>query len=138
MSSITTDYKLASGHNNAGSLTAITSITDGTLALIEPQGLPFYTRGIRRYRADGNVNRAGVKSSALVFSYMTVSQYAYLKANYEGLVTVRLALGSTTFANYNATLVLPEFSESEYLLIDSYETVGFSNLRVDLYHIVAI
>lgn len=138
MSAITTDYKLAASHNSAGSLVAITSITDGTNALVEPLGLPNYTAGIKRYRADGRVNLTGVKSSALIFSYMTVGQYAYLKTNYEGLVTARLALGSTTFANYNCTLVMPLFSEMDYIVIDSLETVGFSNVRVDLLHIVAI
>ena len=139
MALITTDYKLAAGHNNAAGLTAITSITDGTLALTEPLQLPFYSRGIRRNRTNGSVNRAGMPATAFVFGYLTLSQWAYLRANYEGLVTVRLALGSGTFANYNAALALPDPADMEYGVINVADCYNaYRNVRVDLLHLEAI
>ena len=138
---ITTDYKLAVGHNNAAGLTAITSITDGTLALTEPLQLPFYTRGLRRNRTDGRISYAGMPSTVLVFSYLTISQWAYLRTTYEGLVTARLALASTTFANYNGVLVLPDPSELEYGVIYNEAGVLFNayrSVQVQLNHLEAL
>lgn len=140
MALLTTDYKLAANHNNTGGLTAITSITDGTTALIEPLQLPFYNRGIKRNRTDGRVNRAGMPATAFVFSFLTMGQWEYLRANFEGLVTVRLSLNKSTFSNYNATLVLQDPFEMEYAVITTDGSCfhAYKNARVDLYHLEAI
>jgi len=135
---ITTDYKLAAGHNNAGGLVAITSITDGTHAFVEPFGIGNFGRGIPRTRCNGTRGFAGAQSSAWVFSFITLAQWGVLRNTYEGLVTVRLALGSTTFANYNAVMVVPEISELTFTINDSIGTGGFSNVRIDLTRLVAI
>jgi hypothetical protein len=135
---ITTDYKLAAGHNNAAGLVAITSITDGTHAFVEPFGIGNFTRGIPRSRCNGTRGFAGAQASAWVFSFITLAQWNTLKTTYEGLVTVRLALGTTTFANYNASLILPDISELTFTINDSIGMGGFSNVRVDLTRLVAI
>ena len=117
---LTTDYKLAAGHNNAAGLTLVTAITDGTNRLIEPQVYGNLTRGVRRVRANGATSFAGFPSIEWRFGYLTVGQWNYLYSTYEngaatkGLVTVRLAIYGTTFANYNAVISLQDPIEMEF------------------------
>jgi hypothetical protein len=135
----TTDYKLAAGHNNAGGLIPITSITDGTNALVEPLVLPHYLRGVPRVRCDGRRSFAGQASTAFLFSMLTVPQWHYLRTTYEGLVTVRLTLNQgLTFANYNAVLQLPEINDLEYVINDSIAKPALSNVRVELLRLTAL
>jgi hypothetical protein len=140
MALLTTDYKLAAGHNNAAGLTTITSITDGTLALTEPLQLPFYSRGIKRNRTNGSVSVAGMPSTAFVFSYLTMGQWEYLRTTYEGLVTVRLSLNKSSFSNYNASLVLPDPADMDYRLIVRSSACfhAYVNVRCDLLHLEAL
>lgn len=123
MAYITTDYKLASGHNNAGGLTAITSITDGTTTLKEPFGLGGINRGQRITLTNGMTSRIGLPRAVWI-SPMLVSQYWYMVANYEGLVTVRLAYGGTTFANYNAVLTFGDPDEMEFISFANSSFLG--------------
>jgi len=115
MTFITTDYKIAPNWNNAGSLVAITALTDANgVAFLEPQGLPRQSRGLRVFAANGTVSRIG-KSRVVLTSNLLLAQWEYLVATYEedatykGLVTARLALSGSTFANYNAILSLQDF-----------------------------
>lgn len=113
MAYVTTNYKLAPGNDNAGGLTLITSLTDGTYAFAEPFGLGNLNRGQRQTLANGTISRRGFPRAQWI-SDMLVTQYWYLVNNYEGLVTVRLAYGGTTWANYNAVLTLPDPEEMTY------------------------
>lgn len=117
---ITTDYKLASGHNNVAGYTAITSITDGVNTLQDALIFPNYSRGVRRNTLK-SPKFSGTESTAILFSSLTVGLHKYLIDNYEGLVTIRLALGSETFDDYNATLVIPEY-EPDNFYIDANAT----------------
>lgn len=123
MAYITTDYRLSVGHNNAGGLTAITSITDGTTTLKEPFGLGGINRGQRIILTNGMTSRIG-KPRAVWISPMLISQYWYVVNTYVGLVTVRLAYGGTSFANYNAVLELSDPDELEYLSFANSSFLG--------------
>jgi hypothetical protein len=136
---VTTDYKLASGHNNVGGLVAITSITDGTNTLDEPLGVSTVSRGVRRFTLE-QPKFSGTQTAALVFSRMTIGLHKYMIDNYEGLVTVRFPIDGNTFANYNATLIIPSKAdlESNYYLDAQLDTQGFRNVRCELFDIEAI
>jgi len=107
MAFVTTNYQLASENDNAGGLTAVTSITDGTNVFAEPQGLFDITRGESVIQSNGVAGFRGYPSLTWI-SNMTVKQYWYLVDNYEGLVTIKTAYGGLTWANYNAVLTLPD------------------------------
>ena len=115
MTYVTTDYKLASGYNNAGGLVSFTSITDGTNTLVEPHGLPFANRGRRETRTNGLVTRTGFPRVTLR-SDLLYTQWLYIINNYEGFVTVRLPYNSTTWANFNAVLTMPDPEEMDYVV----------------------
>lgn len=112
---ITTDYKIAAGNNNAGSLVAITSIVDANSVLfVEPLGIPQQLRGQRVTRSNGTTAHLGF-SRAVWTSNLLIAQWEKVVSTYEGLVTVRLALSGTAFANYNAVLVMQDFEEMDYV-----------------------
>lgn len=130
MAYLTTDYRLAAGNDNAGGLTAVTTITDGSYPFLEPLGLPLSSRGERVTQSNGVVTRLGYPRAVWI-SPLTMSQWVYLKDNYEGLVTVKLALNSITWANYNAVLTLQDPEEMPFTTFTGPELVGpgFSEAR---------
>jgi hypothetical protein len=108
---LTTNYQIAAGNDNAGGLALVTTLSDGNgVYFKEPQGLDKQSRGLRVYRANGTVARQG-HNWVYWTSPVLLAQYEYLKDNYEGLVTIKTAFHSETFANYNAVLTLPDFGE---------------------------
>lgn len=116
MAQIIPDYQIAAGNNNAGGLTLVTSLTDSnSVNFVMPRGLPFRTRGDLRFRVDGTAGRVGKNSTQWISSVMTVDQYATVLSTYEGLVTIRIALTSFSFANYNAVLRMPDEIDLEYI-----------------------
>ena len=116
MSVIVPDYQLAAGHDNAGGLTPVDEIADSNgVTLVMPRGLPFRGRGQVRTRLDGTTGRIGFNSTQWLSGVMTVDQLSTIYSTYEGLVTIRIALTLTTFANYNAVLRMPDEAELEYL-----------------------
>lgn len=135
MAYVTTDYKLAAGNDNAGGLTAFTSITDGTNTLIEPHGLPFALRGRREVRTNGVISRAGFPRVVLRMDLLH-TQWLHLIDTYEGLVTVRLAYNSTSWANYNAVLGLADSEEMTSISFaggfDQYDFFGPGFLNAPL------
>lgn len=120
MPAITPDYQIAAGNNNAGGLTLITSITDAnSVPLLMPRGLPHRVRGERRFRVDGTTGRVGQSSTHWTSKGLLVAQYRLIIDTYEGAnngqVTIRIALSQVTFANYNATLWMPDEDDLEYV-----------------------
>lgn len=116
MAQIIPDYQLAAGNDNDGGLTLLTSITDANgIAFVMPRGLPGRLRGERRIRLDSTDGRIGFSSTQWEFSAITVAQYSLLLGTYEGLVTIRIALSGTTFANYNAVLSMPDERDLTYI-----------------------
>lgn len=108
-------YKIAAGYNNAGGLTLIQNLTDSNGAyFMSPRGIPYRTRGEPRVRLDGTIARVGDDSTQWYFKGMTVGQYWLLINTYEGKVTISTTVTSTTFANYNAILDVPDERDLEY------------------------
>ena len=118
MASFTPTTQIASGHDNAGGLTLITSLTDSnSVPFVMPRALPNHTRGQRRVGVDGAITRIGKPSFTMVSSVMTILQYQYVLTNLEGLITIRLPVTGVTYANYNATLWMPDESELTYVYL---------------------
>ncbi len=125
MGYLTTDYQIASGHNNAGGLVLISTLSDGNHTFIEPTGIFKQNRGKKETRTNGIISRAG-KPRINLISDMLYSQYVYLKENFEGFVTVRVAYLSTSFANYNAVLNLADPEEmTEVRFAAAFHEAGF-------------
>ena len=123
MAYMTTNYQIAAGNNNAGGLALVTSLTDAnSIALQEPRGITDQSRGLRVRRANRTVARQGL-SWVRWFSPVLLAQYEYLKDNFEGLVTIKIAFHSETFANYHAVLTLLDFHE--------LDTVVFAGITGD-------
>jgi hypothetical protein len=139
MSTITTDYQLAAGHNNVAGYTVISEITDGTTTLDEPLVRPTISRGVRRFTL-AQPKFSGTAFAALVFTRMSGEMLEYMKDNYEGLVTVRLPLDGSTFANYNATLIIPDPADLEgSYYVDAQTSVeGYQDVRCELFDIEAV
>jgi hypothetical protein len=137
--SIVTDYKLAAGHNNTAGYTAIDEITDGTDTLDEPKAVNTSIRGVRRFTLE-QPKFSGTKTMALVFTRMTIGLLEYMQSNYEGLVTVRIPFTGVTFADYNATLVIPDKGELQegYYLDAVLDTPGFQEVVCPLFDIEAV
>jgi hypothetical protein len=122
MAQIIPDHQIAAGNNNAAGLAKFTAINDSNgIAFVMPRGLPTRTRGELRFRVDGTAARVGKNSYEWRFSVMTLDQYSTMLSTYgadsatNGLITARIAFTSTSFANYNAVLRMPDESELEYI-----------------------
>jgi hypothetical protein len=116
MTAIIPDYQIAAGNNNAGGLTPVDELVDSnSIKFVMPRGLPFRVRGQVRTRLDGTTGRVGFNSTQWLSAVMTVDQLSTVYSTYEGLVTIRIALTSTSFANYNAVLRMPDEGELEYM-----------------------
>lgn len=114
-------YSIASGHNNAAGLVAITSITPaGSTAFFAPQAYGTYRPGLRRVRADGAVYETGFAEATWTFRVMFGVQYDYLYTTYAtdatngNRVTIRTRNRNGTFANFNARLILPQRADLDY------------------------
>lgn len=109
------NYKLASGHDNAGALSSIETILgrEG----VHPFPFGTYSPGVMKIRGDGTVYIAGQKTAKWPFRFILWSMHktlmtSYCNGGYSGLVTVRTrADDSSTYANYNATMILPLLPE---------------------------
>jgi len=116
MTRIVPNYQLAAGNNNAGGLTALTSITDSnSIPFIMPRGKGSRNRGVKRDRLNATQATSGFDSLVWNFTAITLDQYNLLLSTYEGLVTVKISLTSTSFANYNAVMVVPDEDELTYV-----------------------
>jgi len=118
---LTLNNQIAAGHDNAGGLALVNTLVDadGVYLLNPINSLKKQTRGLRVTRCNGTTARQGF-ASVYWESPVLLAQYEYLKDNYEGLVTIKTAYHSKTFANYNAVLTLPDFNEMDALMFNSY------------------
>ena len=131
---ITTNYQIYPGHNQAGNLALVTSYSDAdSVAFIEPSGLPYSRRGEPAVRANGTTARVGFESQDWIFGWLTFKQWEYAKANWEGLVTVKVALNSSTFANYNAVLRLEDPADMTFALVDTPTYSGGAFINAPMY-----
>lgn len=138
--SITYGYKIAAGHNQAGSLIDIQAITPtGDKPFVPPRAYSSWSDGIIRTRADGAKYVTGRVSFTWPFDVLTTAQYRYLVTTYctdddgySGLVTVRTRKRDGTFANYNATIYVPALPELDR------KYLSYRNVVITFAEVVAI
>lgn len=112
-------YAIAAGHDNAVNLVNIETIKPtGDKFFVPPQAYSSFDDGILRVRADVARYTTGRKSFTWPLRVLTVAQYRYLMTNYStggnsysGLVTVKTRNPAGAYANFNATLFLPELPD---------------------------
>lgn len=134
-------YKIAAGHNQAGSLINIETIKPtGDRYFLYPTFAPNrLVRGILRKRADGANYLTGLSQLTWLFAGMTRKQWRYLQDtyttggnSYSGPVTVRSQNEDGTYTNYNAILNLPQMSTLQY------KPGGFENVEILFNHLEAL
>lgn len=104
------DYQIADGHDNEAGLTE--------LALLDPPLFAAYADGVltewhdseaRQWSGDRQMVPVGRAWVAWRFFRLTRAEMTYLRTNFGAAVTIRtLDKRANTFANFNATLVLPD------------------------------
>jgi hypothetical protein len=131
-------YKIAAGHNNAGSLVNIESITpSGDRHFFPPEGFNNFNPGQANIRGDGLIGRSGSPSCFWVFSAMTRKQVAYLRTTYcnggySGFVTIATRPDTIAYANYNAVMILPDPDAT------NRHFLGYEDYRIQFTQLVAL
>jgi hypothetical protein len=116
---LTIETSIAVNHNNAAGLALVTSLSASSIPFLEVRTLAHATNGLIRYKANRTADYTGDKSTFWTSSMLWVAQFAYLRANYEGLVTIRTPFEGVVWANYNATLVLGNLSDYDEPELDT-------------------
>lgn len=119
-------YGIADGHDNAEGLTALDAL--------EPPLFAAYADGVlsewhdceaRVWSGDLQAVAVGRAWVAWRCFRLTADEMAYLRAHFGAQVTIRtLDKGVNVFANFNATLVLPD-------LADGWDAGGWNDVRVE-------
>ena len=127
------EYQIADGHDNAVELT--------TLEALDPPLFAAYADGVlsewhdsegRLWSGDRRVVPVGRAWAAWRFFRLTADEMAYLREHFGAAVTIRtLDKGVNSFANFNATLVLPD-------LATGWEAGGWDAVRVEFRDLVEI
>ena len=134
----TPDLQLAVGHDNAGGLIPITSVTDGTYSLDIPFDFPFANEGVLRFTIASPVY-SGTFSGGMLFTRIAVDLLDYLRTDYRGFVTVKYPFNGLTYANFNASLIIPNNSELGTYVEDSeLDTWTFQQVFLPLDNMVAL
>lgn len=135
-------YSIASGHDNAAGLTALTSlIPSGGTAIRNPFSYGSYRPGVRRVRPDGVAYNTGFAEAVWTFRVLFGDQYNLLNDDYANdetngnKVTVRTPGPDGAFANYNARILLPERAD---LVITPDSRRPFMDVEVRLIRLEAI
>jgi hypothetical protein len=130
------EYQIAEGHDNAAGLTA--------LEALEPPLFAAYADGVlsewhdsegQAWAGDRRVVPIGRAWAAWRFFRLTADELAYLRENFgagvgsrSAPVTIRtLDKGAGAFANFNATLVLPDLVKDA-----RWDAGGWNEVRVEL------
>ena len=106
------EYKIADGHNNAGALAALEALSAPLFAAYADGLLSeWHDFEARQWAGDRTLVPVGRAWVAWKFFRLTRDELAYLQAHFGSTVTIRtLDKGTNSFANFNATLVLPDLS----------------------------
>lgn len=115
---------IAVGHNNTAGLALISSLVIAGKPLLEPFTVGAFSRGERRFKANGAPYVSGSKSKIFV-SFMTLPQYTAVRDTYEGEVTVHGMLENTATHDFNANLWFEEIADYEPANVAS-EELGWS------------
>lgn len=113
MPELTTDTQIAVGNNNAAGLALVTSLSASGIPFLEPQSISKQSRGELRIKANGAPDYSGYKRIEWVSGLLWLPQWAYLRANYEGLVTIKTPFEGTTWSTFNAVLTLGNIEDYE-------------------------
>lgn len=115
MSTLVNNNQVADGNDNAGALARWDATNDAnSIPFAMPRFKGTRNRGVKRNRLNGTQGIVGFSSGRLIFTAVTLAQYDYLKDTLEGLVTLKIPLENSTYANYNAVMVVPDEEELEY------------------------
>ncbi len=104
------EYKIANGHDNSGGLAALEAL-DPPLFAAYADGLltEWHDFEAREWAGDRSLVPVGRAWAAWRFFRLTRDELAYLRVHFGSAVTIRtLDKGANAFANFNATLVLPD------------------------------
>lgn len=124
-----TDYKIAAGWDQAGSLALIGGITaTSDVKFAEPAAQQNYSPGKPLLRLDLNTTMVGVSSQVWIMG-VTWLQYTYLRTTYcaggyGGKVTIRTRWQGGNYANYNSVLSIP--TENLNFTLNGYSNVPFT------------
>lgn len=113
MPELTDLTSIAAGHDNAGGLALITSLSASSIPFIETLSVPKPTYGNLRTKANAAPGYDGFKSIQWTSGLLWLPQFALLRSTYEGLVTIKSPFEGVTWANYNAILTIGNISEYE-------------------------
>jgi hypothetical protein len=115
MASFTPNQQIAAGHNNAAGLTLVSSLTDANgVKLVMPRALPFTEQGQLIVRPNASPAYRGNDTQDWEFSVLLLTQYYLLRTTYTGLVTVKVCIDGSTFADYNASAWIDEKTAGQY------------------------
>lgn len=107
------EYQIADGHDNEAGLTELT-LLDPPLFAAYADGLltEWHDYEARQWSGDRQLVPVGRAWVAWRFFRLTRDEMAYLRGNFGAAVTIRTldkgATDANAFANFNATLVLPD------------------------------
>ncbi|MEO8396498.1 MAG: hypothetical protein ABI700_26125 [Chloroflexota bacterium] len=127
------EYQIADGHNNAAGLVALEAL-DPPLFAAYADGLlsDWHDFEARTWSGDRQPVPVGRAWVAWRFFRLTRDELAYLRANFGTAITIRtLDKGANEFANFNATLVLPDPSLG-------WEADGWDQVRVEFRDLEAL
>lgn len=104
------DYQIANGHDNTAGLTAIEALSAPLFAAYADGLLTeWHDFEARVWSGDRQLVPVGRAWVAWRFFRLTRDERQYLRDNFGAAVTIRtLDKGVNAFANFNATLVLPD------------------------------
>ena len=137
--------QIAVGNDNAAGLSAFETVMASydTFRTLHPGIAPFswgrYNPGQFRILGDGTIYQAGYASIEWVIGFMTRAQLRglsddYCAGGYSGKVTIKDRLDdATTYANYNAVIILPKLTE-----LQIRQSVYWENVTLRMTRIVAI
>ena len=113
MPELTVETKIAAGNNNAAGLALVSSLSASGIPFLEPLSISKQSRGELRVKANGVPDYSGFKSLQWTSGLLWLPQWAYLRANFEGPVTIRCPFEGTTWSNFNGVLTLGNLEDYE-------------------------
>lgn len=113
MPEYTLDEKIAVGWNNAAGLALVSSLSASSIPFLDVLTAGDYEEGEERYKANGTTGYAGYPSLIWTSGLLWLPQWYYLRTTFAGRVTIRTWTSSTTYANFNATLRVPQMRRFE-------------------------
>lgn len=139
------NIQIAVGNDNAAGLSAFETVLASydTFRTSHPGLAPLtwgqYNPGQYRVRGDGTVFLAGTPSIEWIVGIMTRAQLRglmddYCAGGYSGKVTIKDRLDdATTYANYNAVMILPKLTE-----LQTRQFIYWENIVIRMTRLVAL